>query len=761
MNRRDREWFRRLPVLMLAVATWFVVTVSGELIGNQANDTTAGQTIGRYLLLTALVVAPLFLVAWGAQEVLERRRRRSPIAVEETPPPPRLFAPPVWHEPVRLCGRREEVARAVQLVRDHGVVVVVGDRDVGTSAVGRAVAQELIDHDGVDPRATTRFDLRSRSASAPDDAVTTAGRLVSVFGVDEPADETELAKVARELVGVFRASAGTLLLDNVNTHEQVAWLVGEWPAGGPRLVVVGETALGDLAVHSTVRVDEMPVVDLRRLWRAERKSPRKRWWYRPFERHPESDEDLDVVLAACLGRPNAVRALAHEVSRPGSTVEFADLLAQLRGDGPVSGTLERVWRAILANLRAGLSPDAVWLASALATLPVTGLIKGAVAVMLDVPGEPGALEELRVRNLVEEVDGRYRLPLEYRRAIEGTTSEDERRAVAARALPALVRFYRTYAEQWAARLETDPKGARRWFEESAPSFRPLFEATYPDVELLRSILDDLCALADAMARWYVRERLSVGLLAVHAGLQDLALRVDWLDVAAHAAVRKAAAHRIAAVHGNAHRFGDAIKELDGARARLELVPDARVRAELDVRERVERALVAIDRRSGLSAALGDLSSVSAASPAVLINVAVLRLADGARGDALENLLLAEELAQNAGDHGAEAHSVELQGVVLSHWNLVEAVRAWQLAKDTFTRIGEKQGEARCLQHLAAAALTDARAAGQLLRGEPEPVGAREAAGTALTYLLQAKSLRPRQQTELVDRYLRVALARLE
>ena len=73
------------------------------------------------------------------------------------------------------------------------------------------------------------------------------------------------------------------------------------------------------------------------------------------------------------------------------------------------------------------------------------------------------------------------------------------------------------------------------------------------------------------------------------------------------------------------------------------------------------------------------------------------------------------LAQDAGDHGAQAHSVELQGVVLSHWNLVESVRAWQLARTTFARIGERQGEARCLQHLAAAALTDPRAAGQLLQ----------------------------------------------
>jgi hypothetical protein len=757
VNRPDREWFKRLPVLMVAVVGWFVVTVSGELIGNSANDTPAGQTIGHYLLLSALVVAPLFLALWGGYELWERKRRHSPIAVDETAPPPRLFAPPSWHEPQRLCGRRDEVTRAVRLLRDNGVVAVVGERDVGTSAVGQAVAQELIDHNGVDPRATTRFDLRSRSASAPDDALTTAARLVSVFGIDEPADETALPKVARELAGVFRASDGTLLLDNVNTPEQVAWLVQEWPASGPRLVVVGETAIGDLVGHSTVKVAEMSTEDMRRLWRVERRTPPRRW-LRRFARNPEPDDELDELLAACLGRPRAVKALAHEVSRPGSTVEFGHLLNELRREGPATGTFERVWRAILTNLRAGLSPDAVWLLSALAGLPVTGLIKGAVAAMLGV-SDPDALEELRTRNLVDLVDGRYRLPQEYRRAIEGTTGEEERRAVASRALPALLGFYRKFAQQWAARLESDPKGAHQYFEESEPSFRPLYTATYDD--LLLTVLDDLCVIADALARWYLRAQRPAGLLAVHEGLHDLAVSAGWRDVAAHAAIRTATAHRMAAAHGAEYRFGAAVEALDNARTYIEQVPNPRVRTELDIRERSERALVAVDRGTGLAPAFADMSSLQVASPAVLINVGVLSLDRGELPDALESFLRAEELAVDAGDHGAAAHSVELQGVVLSHWNLVEAVRAWQQARAAFMRIGEKQGQARCLQHLGAAALVDVRAAGQLLRGAPEPVDQREAASAALTRLLESRSLRPRQQTPIADTYIHLALTRLQ
>lgn len=759
MNKPDREWFKQLRLLLFTVMSWFALSTIGELIGNQANNTEFGQTIGHYVLLVAVFVVPVFGVAWGVLAWRERRRRRSPIADDETPPPPRVFAPPAWHGPERLCGRRDEVAHAVRLVRDKGIVVVVGERDVGTSAVGRAVAQELIDHDRVDPLATTRFDLRSRSASAPDDPLTTAGRLVSVFGIDEPADETELAKVARELAGVFRASNGTLLLDNVNTPEQVTWLVDEWPASGPRLVVVGETSLSDVVPSATVPVDAMSIEDMRELWRVERKQPRQKW-YRRFTRNPEPDRELDELLAACLGRPRAVKALAAEISRPGSTVEFQHLLAELRREGPATGPFERVWRAILANVRAGLSDDAVWLLSALAGLPVTGLIKGAIAAMLGVT-DPVALEELQARNLVDHVDGRYRLPQEYRRAIEGTTSPEDLRAVTAKALPALLRFYRTFAELWVTRLETDPKGASQWFEESEPSFRPLYTATYPDDDLLRAVLDDLSAIADALAAWYVRARLPQSMLVVHAGLHDLALSVGWLDTAAHAAIRRASAHRMAGAHGSPHRFGDAVQDLDNARTYLEKMPKTRVRADLEVRERTERALVAIDRGTGLDEAYTDVSALGAASPAVLINVAVLCLGRGDLSDALLNLLRAETLAQEAGDHGAEAHSVELQGVVLSHWKLVESVRLWQLARATFHRIGEKQGEARCLQHLAAAALVDPHAAGQLLWGTPDPAPADEAASAALARLQQAKSLRPRQQTPLADHYRQEAVSRLQ
>jgi hypothetical protein len=100
--------------------------------------------------------------------------------------------------------------------------------------------------------------------------------------------------------------------------------------------------------------------------------------------------------------------------------------------------------------------------------------------------------------------------------------------------------------------------------------------------------------------------------------------------------------------------------------------------------------------------------------------------------------------------------------VLSQRNLVEAVRAWQLARATFARIGDDQGEARCLQHLGTAALVDPAAAGQILKGTPERLATRDAALEALRCLERAKTLQTgKPDTSLVDHYLGVARARLD
>jgi len=133
----------------------------------------------------------------------------------------------------------------------------------------------------------------------------------------------------------------------------------------------------------------------------------------------------------------------------------------------VDGQLERVWTAILDHIRDGLSESAVWLLHVLAELPVTALASNAITAMLvehSGPVEAGdawaPVEELRIRNLVQETGGRYRMPSEIRRAIVGTTKEPDRHAIAIESIPALLRHYTEQTDHWIApSVSASPKVA--------------------------------------------------------------------------------------------------------------------------------------------------------------------------------------------------------------------------------------------------------------------------------------------------------------
>lgn len=785
-KQQDRELFKEIRVILLAVISWFALSTAGELIGNQANETAFGQTLGHYVLLAAVIVVPAFGVLWLLLGLRDRRRARSAIAEDDRPPPPPQQTPPRWHARKPLCDRVNEVAAAVETVRRHGIVAVVGPRDIGSSAVGQAAVQELVDDHGGDPYTTFRFDLRSRSTSGPDDAAAVAGQVVSAFGIAPPADDTAevLARVARTLVASFRDGSRTLMLDNVTTSEQVRWLVREWPTDGPPwLVIGGEVAVaeafddrGDLP---TVEVGPMEIESLRAIWNDELKpaEPKAMRWRDRLGRGlgelrrrlpwGESGDDLDKLLAVCLGRPKAVKALVAEVRRPGN-VTVETLLAALDSTGQAEGPIERVWTAILASITDGLSERAVWLLHALAVLPVTGLSRGSVAAMVG-EDDATALDELWIRNLVEQVDGRYRLPSEVRRVIIGTRDARDRQADAALALPVLLHHYAAHVEPWAVRLDDDAGNARAWFQSSEASLRPLFSTEhYADRDLLKRVVEDLSTIADALEKWYVREQQASGLLKVNREMHALMERADRADLAVLAAIRMATGFRLA------RRFGDATTWLDLAKAGVAKVPAGRVQSELDTRLQVERALLAV-----VGAGPVDLSdppddepwpvldeleralpngraSRRQGTPVVLVNLGALCISRGRAKDALAHLHLAERMAT---DVGCAAHSIELQGVALALLDdrLVDAARRWQRAREMFVGIGEEQGEARCLQHLGAAALVDTRVAGQLRDGEPEALSPQEAAVVALPRLTRAKQLRAGQpDTPLTDHYLAMA-----
>ncbi|HEX2132638.1 MAG TPA: tetratricopeptide repeat protein [Actinophytocola sp.] len=764
MSGSERTLLKWVKVGLPAACLWVLSAVVSEELAARAGDSWWGRVFGPLLLPVGTVVV---VVGGGVALVRWWRKRRKE-------PPPK--DPDPERPDYRLFGRRDELGRALDRVRRGNVVLLAGARDVGTSAVAEHVVKRLVDDRGGDWWRVCRFDLRSHSVSEPYDAVATAGRIVARFDLDPPSDDTDdvLAGTARRLLAGLPPMYEILFLDNVSTAEQVTWLVREWPSEGNRvLVVAGEPAVGDAARPSTVPVGELPASSLRKVWDAALAGERGAGQV--------ADDLVAKLLAACMGRPRAVIDLAHEVERlsAGSSVAevVEDIQRQLEESGPVEGPLERVWTVILGHIWVGLSKRADWLLRALAELPVTGITRAEVAAILDahdpvVAGDEDPLEALKVRNLVQEQGGRIRVRQEIRSPIQ-RTDPDGRRGVAVEAVPALVRHLAALTEDKAGRLEVDPVGTKKWFNENELFLRPLFaedsyrdthrddhQDTYREDDLIGLVFADLCVIADGLDSWYVRERQSPGLLEVGEGLHTLAKRVQRDDVAALAALRAATADRMAG------RLGDARSWLDKA-SQATMSTHGRTRDQLETRERAERAFLAASgpepvAESVVVEALAAFDEQRAAGrdlpgeAVALVNLGVLAIRAGLPDAALRRLREAERIARDARDAGCEAHSVELQGTALAMLDgqRAEAVRRWQRARTIFAGVGEKAGEARCLLNLGAMALQDARMAGLSLNGLPTRLSPRDAAREAHRLLEESKKLHTGQaDTSRVDRYL--------
>lgn len=775
-GQSEHEFLNNIRTWLIVVVTWFVVTITGELISSWLSETPFGKSFGRYGGLVGVITMPVALGVWVMLYLRGRRREQLEVADNDTDrPAPEV--PPAWHPPGLLHGRESEVDHALKSVRANGIVVVAGPRDIGTSAVAATVAQHLIDERDARPDRVTRFDLRSRSSRLPDDARSAAGRVVSSFGLDEPADGTAalLAGAGRRLVEVARERYDVVVLDNASTLAEVEWLAAEWPADGPPwLVIAGESAIHALTEDSTVLIGELDLPALQLMWDAEMSdSPaetRPHRWLRIGSRRGERAHKLDELLKVCFGRPVAVKAFVREVLRPNSELTIEDLLAAVAST-KVHGPLERVWSAILEHTRQSLSDDAVWLLHALSELPVTALTANAIHAVSTAHHDPddagetvsAALEELRIRNLVQESDGRYRLPVEVRRAVIGTTSDERRRTHRLAAVPALLRYHARQTARWATRLGTG-RQADEWFHDAEQSLRPLFSKDYylDEESLLVTVIDDLAGIGDALEAWYVREQQSGGLLAVNENLRTLAEWANRPDLAGIATIRMATAHRMAS------RIGEASTMLDAVEADHARLPEKAL-VELRVRHHIERALLCMTGsvhsnpdRDGMARAEMDLREILATRPhllgetAVLINLGALCLRQARPADALAYLRRAEKLAADQHDTGCLAHALELQGIVLAT-DLLDAIRLWWQAKELFSRIGDEQGEARCLQHLGSAALTEPTVAGQIRDGRPSRLEPHETAEVALRLLRRAKQLRAGQPDNwLVDHYLQIA-----
>jgi tetratricopeptide (TPR) repeat protein len=301
------------------------------------------------------------------------------------------------------------------------------------------------------------------------------------------------------------------------------------------------------------------------------------------------------------------------------------------------------------------------------------------------------------------------------------------------------------AEQWMIALGSDAGGmaAAEWFALHENWLRELLATEKPQ----NAAIDDFARICDALEAWYVRHPDPDALLQLSELLTAAAEAGGRRGLAELAAVRAATAYRM---------LGD----LDAATTRLgvssNIAAHGRTAAALKMRRQVERALLHLaraerapagnDRDEAVLNARDRLDDARltrpgpdlAADVAISINLAVVHLYQYDGEGALEQLRPALARATAAGDLSGQAHALELMGVVA--WmrrNKHEAGSRWEHAAHLYAEIDEREGHARCLQHLGSAAV----AAGDLDK--------------ALELLEQSAMLRM-SESEILTKYLDAA-----
>ncbi|MEU4287059.1 hypothetical protein AB0E63_02455 [Kribbella sp. NPDC026596] len=301
------------------------------------------------------------------------------------------------------------------------------------------------------------------------------------------------------------------------------------------------------------------------------------------------------------------------------------------------------------------------------------------------------------------------------------------------------------AEQWMIALGSDAGGmaAAEWYSVNEPWLRELLltEKARDDTA------DDLARICDALEVWYVRRSEPGALLELSEFLNAVADGCGRRDLAELAAVRAATAYRM---------MGDS----EAASTRLgisdNVATHSRTAAALTTRRQVERALLHLARAEQAPAGNDRVEAVLnardrlddarlsrpgpdlAAEVAIFINLAVVHLYQQDAEGALDQLRPAVARATAAGDVSGQAHALELTGVAA--WmqrSPHEAKRWWEHAAHLYAEIDEREGRARCLQHLGSA---------EVAAGHLQPA----------VELLEQSALLRTSESELLTKYLEAA-----
>jgi hypothetical protein len=301
------------------------------------------------------------------------------------------------------------------------------------------------------------------------------------------------------------------------------------------------------------------------------------------------------------------------------------------------------------------------------------------------------------------------------------------------------------AEQWMVAFGTDAGGmaAAEWYSLNEAWLRELLltEKAQDDTA------DDLARICDALEVWYVRRSDPGALLELSEFLTVVADATGRRDLSELAAARAATAYRM---------MGD----LDSVSTWLgisdNVATHSRTAAALTTRRQVERALLHLaraeqapagnDRDEAVLNARDRLDDARLSRPgpdlaaevAIDINLAIVHLYQQDAEGALDQLRPAVARAKAAGDVSGEAHASELTGVAA--WmqrSPHEAKRWWEHAAHLYAEIDEREGRARCLQHLGSAEV----AAGNL---------------DAAVELLEQSAMLRGSEGELLTKYLAAA-----
>ncbi|MFF0339868.1 hypothetical protein [Kribbella sp. NPDC004875] len=272
------------------------------------------------------------------------------------------------------------------------------------------------------------------------------------------------------------------------------------------------------------------------------------------------------------------------------------------------------------------------------------------------------------------------------------------------------------AEQWMIALGSEAGGmsAAEWYGNNQDQLVELLVAEKARADTI----DDYARICDALEAWYVRRADPDALLQLS----------DLLSAAAEACARRDLTELAAARAATAYRM---MGDLDTASTRLGISDNVathnRTAAALTTRRQVERALLHLaradrapagnDRDEAVLNARDRLDDARlnrpgpdlAAEIAIGINLAVVHLYRQDAEAALDQLRPALARAAAAGDLSGQAHALELMGVAA--WvqrNKHEAASRWAHAAHLYGEVDEREGHARCLQHLGSAEVVTGR-----------------------------------------------------